>query len=432
MSRNSDLSPDLNAEKAREFLAKMEVTHIDGDGVNEPPLITAVKRGQEMFVKILLRAGANPNVVDGAEFQYSALSWAVFLENLNITHALLDFGANKEARSYSGATPIMTALFAGKFSAFNLLLARGSSVDVQDTVGNTLLTFAAEHGLHKIAREILQISTHSIDFTLNEGFYPSEKKPELFACPGSTALMIAALVGNRQMAELFLQFGANPDLRDLQGNTAATIAKMHGHDKLASFLERHKTGLQDEALPPQTLAQKLEELHQLLHSLKDSAAKKIANTAPQKNEVKTILRLSDELTELNLSNVATAEGLTILHFAARFGDLADFEKLISAGAQINAVPEKNASVLSFALRGGNVGVVNAVLANPDLNFASICDAIGLAVELGNKDFFTKIARNPKIIEQFKTLEAGEKAALLQGYVKKTTPRRQKTKPKLKS
>ncbi|MBP7709440.1 MAG: ankyrin repeat domain-containing protein [Rickettsiales bacterium] len=414
MSKNLATGPESNAEEARKFLRRLGVEKINGEGLSEPPLITAVKQGQETVVRILLKAGVNPNVVDGAEFQYSALSWAVFLENLNIAHTLLDFGANKEARSYSGSTPIMTALFAEKFSAFNLLLARGASVDAQDTVGNTLLTFSAERGLHKIAREILQISARSIDFTLNEGFYPSKKRPELFIYPGSTALMIAASMGNREMTQLFLQFGANADLRDAQGNTAAALARMNGYEILSHLIEERESGFRGAELPPQTPAQKLEELRQILHSLKDSAGKKIANTAPQKSEVKTILRLSDELTELNLSNLVTPEGLTILHFAARFGDLADFEKLIAGGAQINAKAEGGVSVLSFALRSGNSGIANAAVGKKDLDFDSITDGLKTALVINRSDYFFKLAKNPKVVIGLKDPEkAAQNTTLLQ-------------------
>ena len=56
------------------------------------------------LVRLLLDAGANPNIPGGDE-NYTPLHEAVEVGSIDIVEILVERGANKEARTISGKTP---------------------------------------------------------------------------------------------------------------------------------------------------------------------------------------------------------------------------------------------------------------------------------------------------------------------------------------
>lgn len=57
---------------------------------------------------------------------------------------------------------------------------------------------------------------------------------------GNTPLHSAALFGKVTVAEKLLELGADPDLKNEFGETAADVARIGGHDKLAVILSNYQ------------------------------------------------------------------------------------------------------------------------------------------------------------------------------------------------
>ena len=56
---------------------------------------------------------------------------------------------------------------------------------------------------------------------------------------GQTALMMAALFGRTEAVHVLLDNGANPELQDREGNTAAILAEKQGNPQMVALLQQH-------------------------------------------------------------------------------------------------------------------------------------------------------------------------------------------------
>jgi hypothetical protein len=103
--------------------------------VNQRTLLaTAAMRGDTHKVHCLLMAGANPNVPD--KDRNTALHLALKeprrFHALELLEALLDCGADTEARNTKGQTPLHVACIIGNVELMEVLLRRGCSVTKRD------------------------------------------------------------------------------------------------------------------------------------------------------------------------------------------------------------------------------------------------------------------------------------------------------------
>lgn len=81
------------------------------------------------------------------------LHWALTVEAMQ---TLLKLGADPDARSAEGATPMMKVVEADRLELFQLLLAAGANVDARDDQGITALHLAAEAGHIRMVEALLR------------------------------------------------------------------------------------------------------------------------------------------------------------------------------------------------------------------------------------------------------------------------------------
>ena len=112
-----------------------------GIGPNLPPLAVAARQGRADLIPSLVKQGANPNERSGVN-GWTPLQHAIHKNQKGSVAALLDAGADANARGDGGETPLMMAAGYGYTDIVSLLLDRGADAHAQTGDGMNALTFA--------------------------------------------------------------------------------------------------------------------------------------------------------------------------------------------------------------------------------------------------------------------------------------------------
>jgi ankyrin repeat protein len=169
----------------------------------------AVQLDDANTVKTLLATGVNPNQPNpvGGE---PALVLAVREGSMRVFRALLDVpDIQVDAPAMNGNTALMMAAYKHNQPAAEALMTRGAAVN---RPGWTPLHYAAASGDEPIARLLIKRGA-KVDAVSSP------------ASGGMTPLMMAAREGHPDMMAFLMEKGANPQLRNSEGLTAAQIVE---------------------------------------------------------------------------------------------------------------------------------------------------------------------------------------------------------------
>ncbi|MBN8441793.1 MAG: ankyrin repeat domain-containing protein [Thauera sp.] len=165
-----------------------------------------------------------------------------------------------------------------------------------------------------------------------------------FAGSYEDALSSARLGDTSQLVDL-LNKGVDPDTVDAQGNTLLILAAREGQLSTVEALLKHR--------------------------VKVGARNFVGDSAL----MLAVLAGHDKVAEVLMKAGApiNQEGWTPLHYAAFEGRLELLEKLLAAGADVNAVAPNKSSALMLAARNGHVGVVRRLLKLPQVDLDLVND-----------------------------------------------------------
>lgn len=130
------------AQLAAADAAQLDAAAPDG----HTPLGLAAFFGRASTVRLLLAQGADPARASNNEMRVQPLHAAVAGRNAECVQALLDAGADPNARQQVGYTPLMGAASAGREDLADLLLAHGADRSLRSEDGKTAAAVASEHG----------------------------------------------------------------------------------------------------------------------------------------------------------------------------------------------------------------------------------------------------------------------------------------------
>jgi cytohesin len=215
---------------------KLIKEHVD---VNAPAndgssaLLWAAFHSDTEMTKALLAAGAwvdTPN-----HYGVTPLLQASRNGDAEVMQALLEAGANPTRWHPEGETPLMAAARTGRVDAVKLLLSRGSLVNAADPFQEeTALMWASAEGHVEMVKALLaagadpNLKAHVSTIT--------ERKDADHPSGGFTALMFATRNGHTDVVEALIKGGADPKLTNADGATATVVAIVNDRFDLAKEL----------------------------------------------------------------------------------------------------------------------------------------------------------------------------------------------------
>jgi ankyrin repeat protein len=161
-----------------------------------PPLVAAVKRGDRVAVRALLknRTVVNEPEADGT----TALHWAIRADDLVLAEMLIRAGANASAENRYGIQPLTLAATNGSETAIGLLLKAGADPNAATDAGEPVLMTAARTGRVPALRHLIEAGA---DVNARERWF------------GETALMWAAAENHADAVRALAGAGAALDAR---------------------------------------------------------------------------------------------------------------------------------------------------------------------------------------------------------------------------
>ena len=223
VTHSADLSPAMaqlcSKINQNEFVPEPPTVRLPADSL----LATISKTSDVNAINNALASG-DANAFR-SEAGTTALVYAVSAANWNAISVLLNAGADINLATKYGETPFERAIALRRSRIACQLLLRGATVPPPTAQFVYLLPASS---LAAAADDAVALVT----FFLDKG-YPIDA---LLPPANQTALQIAAELGNTKLVRLLLRHGANPRLRNNQGDTAETVAKRAGHTVIVRLL----------------------------------------------------------------------------------------------------------------------------------------------------------------------------------------------------
>ncbi len=324
--------------------------------VPDEALIAAAKQHDAASVARLLEQGADPNAASPSG--ETPLHWAAQAGDIAMVRRLVKAGAKVGANRY-GITPLIAACMRGDGATIEVLLEAGADVNGATPDGRTPLMIAAQTGKPAAVR-----------FLLARGADPNAREK----AQAQTALMWAAAEGHGEAVQALLGAGADRHARSKSGFTAFLFAVRSGHRAvvqalLAAGTSANETLLSDPKSPAgaSALPVAVTNLHYELGALLLSAGADPNYTW----QGRTVLHLLTWVSRPGAgSNDPAPEGSGTMDRAAFV------RTLVKQGADVNRPMTSS--------RGGPRTVLNLRGATPFLLAARTADAdlMRLLVELG--------------------------------------------------
>jgi uncharacterized protein len=250
VTRAAGDSPVTRAVKAEDLQAVhaliksgADVNAKSGDG--STPLLWAAERSAHEIARALIAAKA---AVDARnDYGVTPLLHASRIGDATMVDILLRGGANPSLAHPEGETPLLAASRAGSVQAVRLLLARGVDVNSAEKYqGTTALMYAAAEGHLDVAGVLLEAGADPN----KQGHVTSlaQRKNADHPTGGFSALMFAARSGNDAMVRRLAAGGANLNLKNGDGASAAMIAIWNDRFDVAATLVELGSDVNDGSL----------------------------------------------------------------------------------------------------------------------------------------------------------------------------------------
>ena len=202
------------------FLQRKDIQINGQSRWGETALYQAIQRKRLSAAKMLLDAGANPNIP--TDDQKTALSWAAAEGSEESIELLLKQPEIQlDVPDKSSQTPLLLAADAGHTKCVRLLLDKGANVKHTDNEGRTALSLAAKKG-HKVVAKLLLKNRAEIN--------AQDKR-------GNTPLALGAEGNHDAVVRFLLESGADADRADEDEETPFEKARDRHFDQIVQVFK---------------------------------------------------------------------------------------------------------------------------------------------------------------------------------------------------
>lgn len=338
--------------------------NIDGN----TPLILATKYNCPAILKVLLEAGADPNLKNGNR---SPLDYAALFNHPDIAKELIEAKAEINNSDDEGLTPVTIAAASGNKETIETLLEYKASVDLRDNKGNTPLLQAMVKNHTGVVKQLIE----------------AKANPNLSNNTYRTPLITAILKGNVLLVNSLLENKANIS------NHSLLFAIAVGHLEIVNSLIKAGANISDLARnndngnTPLMLAVKYNHPDILKVLLEASADPNLRNNygstalfmAINFNNIEMVKSLLHAKADPSCMNNTTASAI---HIAANEGQLEIVKALFEAKSNTNQTYGENITALYLAVQNNHFDVVVTLLeakADPNVLVGGKNVALHLAI-----------------------------------------------------
>ena len=184
----------------------------EADHAGDPCLILAAYHGHIETVRTLL-CMPEVGIDNPGACGFTALHHAARQGHADVLQALLDAGADIEAKNVEGRSALLVASIAGEAKSVKLLVEAGAGVCVTENNGLTCLTIASHFGHTETVRYLVGLKEVDVNHAANSG---------------CTALHLAAYQRLPDVVKLLLEHGADKSLCNEGEETALDNAAAGG------------------------------------------------------------------------------------------------------------------------------------------------------------------------------------------------------------
>ncbi len=215
------------------------------------PLIVAAQKGHHDIIRLLLDAGANPNLTDNKN--QTALYIATVNQHEQVVEILLKGGASPNIHTADGSAPLLEAVYKQNKQLVEMLLSSGADPNLTNKHGVSALLFAAEgnnigiltslidHGAkldHKSKLGIDPLFSAVVANNLKATKIILEKgaSPNTHTADGRFPLIVATFLNNAKMVKALISSDADVNMTNNYGATSLIVAADKGYIDIVKLL----------------------------------------------------------------------------------------------------------------------------------------------------------------------------------------------------
>jgi ankyrin repeat protein len=267
---------------------------------------------------------------------FTPLAWAAYLGRAKLVDLLPAAGADvHDAAKPEDASPVFLAVLGGHADITRLLLDRGAPVDACDEYGWTLLHQAVEDGRTDLVDLLLERGADREAYAVR-GVYAHT------FCPAGTPFALAAALGDVEILRIFIKHKTPLYKTGSGGRTPLHFAALYGRARAVGYLCDQGADINAE----------------------DSNGDAPLHLAAQNGDPEMIAYLIGRGARIGETD---ARGVTPLFYALEYGQLAAAKLLINRGASLKKAVAAGAganglTLLHLAARAGYVDITEFLLA----------------------------------------------------------------------